>query len=252
MTGKKGKVILVGAGPGDPELISVKGLRLIQQADVIVYDALVLSELLTFAKVGCERLSVGKRAGHHSFSQEEINTLLIAKAKEGKMVVRLKGGDPFVFGRGGEEIEALRNEGIDVEIVPGITAGIGVPSSLGIPLTQRGTSSNVVFVTGSERADNGGNIDWSKISSADTIVVYMGIKSIRHVVSGLINAGRSPETLAVVIFGGTTPQEIVVHGTLNTITEAVEQVSASAPGIIVIGDVVGFLQSDKRVAEVQN
>jgi uroporphyrin-III C-methyltransferase / precorrin-2 dehydrogenase / sirohydrochlorin ferrochelatase len=252
---KAGKVLLVGAGPGDPELISVKGLRAIQNADVILYDALIQKELLLNARRDCELINVGKRSGKHSVSQEEINGILVVKAKEGKVVVRLKGGDPFIFGRGGEETEALRHEGINTEIIPGITAGIGIPSSLGISLTKRGYSSNVVFVTGNEQSGKESEIAWQKISAIDTIVVYMGIKNIRHIVKNLIGAGRFPETSAVVIFGGTTPEEIVVRGTLNTIADDVERVITDAPGIIVIGDVAGFIElhaQTKLASEIEN
>jgi uroporphyrin-III C-methyltransferase / precorrin-2 dehydrogenase / sirohydrochlorin ferrochelatase len=239
---QKGKVYLIGAGPGDPELITVKGLRLIEQADVVAYDALISFDLLSSTKPGCEKIFVGKRSDGHFADQREINSLLVKKAKEGKAVVRLKGGDPFVFGRGGEEVEALHNEGIKVEIVPGITAGTGVPSSLGIPLTHRGISSNVVFVTGSETSGKSDAIDWKKIAGIDTIVIYMGIKNLRNIVTKLITAGRSPDTPVVVIFGGTTLKEIVVDGTLSDISDNVDQIDTDKPGIILVGNVTELLQ----------
>ncbi|MDE3059185.1 MAG: uroporphyrinogen-III C-methyltransferase, partial [Bacteroidota bacterium] len=243
---KCGKVILVGAGPGDPELISVKGLRAIQSADVIAYDALVSPELLSSASAHCDKIFVGKRSGSHyalpqrGFQQEEINKILIARAREGKNVLRLKGGDPFVFGRGGEELQALREEGVDVEIIPGITAGTGIPSSLGIPLTHRGVASSVVFVTGSEISEKENGVDWGAISAIGTIVVYMGIKKLLEISEKLLMSGRSPETPAAVIFGGTTPEQLMVEGTLETIAEKTELVNSDAPGIIIVGEVVKF------------
>jgi len=240
-TATKGKVFLVGAGPGDPELISVKGLRAIQNADVIAYDALISPALLDSAKSGCEKIFVGKRADGHYASQSEINSILTVKAKEGKLVVRLKGGDPFVFGRGGEELRTLREEGIEVEIIPGITAGTGIPSALGIPLTSRNVSSSVVFVTGNETPDKKERIDWKSIAAIDTIVVYMGIKNLRNVVASLIESGKPVQTPAAVIFSGTTTEELVISGTLETIAGETEQVRPDGPGIIIIGEVVRFL-----------
>jgi uroporphyrin-III C-methyltransferase/precorrin-2 dehydrogenase/sirohydrochlorin ferrochelatase len=241
---KPGKVYLVGAGPGDPELITVKGLRILEHADVVAYDALVCFELLSSTKPDCEKIFVGKRSGGHYVQQKEINALLAQKAKEGKNVVRLKGGDPFVFGRGGEELESLREAGVEIEIVPGITAGTGVPSTLGIPLTHRGISSNVVFVTGSENPGKENSADWKNVAAVDTIVVYMGIKNLLYIVTKLTEAGRPQETPVAAIFGGTTSEEIVLEGTLQTINEKVEQVETDAPGIVIIGDVVGFLNVD--------
>jgi len=238
---RTGKVYLIGAGPGDPELITVKGLRLLKDADVVVYDALASFELLSSTKEECEKIFVGKRSGGHYVEQEEINLLLVKKAGAGKNVVRLKGGDPFVFGRGGEELKSLREAGIDAEIVPGITAGTGVPSSIGIPLTDRDMSSNVVFVTGSENPAKENTIDWKSVAAIDTIVVYMGIKNLVHITAKLSEAGRDGRTPAAVIFGGTTSTEIVVEGTLQTIGTKAREVETDAPGIVIIGDVVGFL-----------
>lgn len=238
---KPGKVYLIGAGPGDPELITVKGLRILEHADVVAYDALVCFELLSSTKPDCEKIFVGKRSGGHYVEQKEINALLALKANEGKNVVRLKGGDPFVFGRGGEELESLREAGVEVEIVPGITAGTGIPASIGIPLTHRGISSNVVFVTGSENPGKENRVDWKNVAAIDTIVVYMGIKNLSYTAASLTEAGRAQDTPVVAVFGGTTSEELVVQGTLQTINERVEQVETDAPGIVIIGDVVGFL-----------
>ncbi|MEW5798508.1 MAG: siroheme synthase CysG [Bacteroidota bacterium] len=242
MTSKTGKVLLVGAGPGDPDLISVKGLHAIHQADVIAYDALVNSELLSSAKHDCEKIFVGKRSGGHFVLQEEINHILITKAKEGKNVVRLKGGDPFVFGRGGEELLSLCEEGIDVEIIPGITAGIGIASSLGIPLTHRGIASSVVFITGSEISNKGKSVDWKNVAAIDTIVIYMGIRNLPVISARLIECGRDGETSVAVIYGGTTVKQIVVEGTLSTIAKNIQTAKTEAPGVIIIGDVVNALK----------
>jgi uroporphyrin-III C-methyltransferase / precorrin-2 dehydrogenase / sirohydrochlorin ferrochelatase len=238
---ESGKVYLVGAGPGDPELITVKGLQLLRHADVIAYDALVNFELLDAAKPSCEKLFVGKRSDGHFLRQEEINLLLAEKAREGKVVVRLKGGDPFVFGRGAEELEFLEDAGIDVSVVPGITAGTGIPSSLRIPLTHRGISSSAVFMTGSESADKEDGVDWSKIAAIDTVVIYMGIRNLRTIASRLMDEGRSPETPAVVVYGGTKPDEIVLAGKLSTIAAQAEEVVTDAPGIVIVGNVAAFL-----------
>ncbi len=238
---RRGKVYLVGAGPGDPDLITVKGLRLLKEADVVVYDALASFELLSSTKEECEKIFVGKRSGGHYVEQEEINALLVTKAGEGKIVVRLKGGDPFVFGRGGEELKSLREAGVEADVVPGITAGTGIPSSLGIPLTNRDVSSNVVFVTGSEDPAKESTIDWKSVAAIDTIVVYMGIKNLQHISSKLTEAGRDGETPAAVIFGGTTAEEIIVSGTLATISKKAGEAETDAPGIIIIGDVVKFI-----------
>jgi uroporphyrin-III C-methyltransferase len=235
---KTGIVYIVGAGPGDPDLISVKGLRAIQRCDVVVYDALIAPELLESAPPGAERVYVGKRAGRHCKRQEEINEILITHARSGKTVVRLKGGDPFVYGRGGEEITALRSAGIEMRIIPGITAGIGVPTSLGIPLTHRGISSGAAFVTGHECIQKKNMIDWHALASIDTVVIYMGLKEIDSIVGNLAIHGRSVDTPAAVIFGGTLPDERVVTGTLATIAERVRTTNTDLPALIVVGEVV--------------
>jgi uroporphyrin-III C-methyltransferase / precorrin-2 dehydrogenase / sirohydrochlorin ferrochelatase len=241
-----GKVFLVGAGPGDPELITVKGLKILRSAEVVLYDALVNSQLLSFAPESSEKYYVGKRSGVHCMRQEEINELLVAKAREGKRIIRLKGGDPFIFGRGGEELEALQEAGIETEVVPGITAGAGIPTSLGIPLTFRRESSSVVFVTGHEDpAKETERINWQSVSRIDTIVIYMGVKRLHDIVEELIRHGMSPLKPAAVIYGGTLPGEIAVRGVLEDIEEHVKNYSVESPGLIIVGDVVRFL--DRRV-----
>ncbi len=240
-----GKVYLVGAGPGDPELITVKGLRLLQQADVIAYDALVNFELLESAKPSCEKIFVGKRSDGHFVRQEEINALLARKANENKVVVRLKGGDPFVFGRGAEEMDYLQDAGIEVTAVPGITAGTGIPSSVGIPLTHRDRSSSVVFVTGSESDRKEKGVDWRVIAAVDTVVIYMGITNLRSIALKLMEAGRSPDTPAAAIFDGTKAGEIIVEGRLATIADQIDEHRSEAPGIVIVGEVVEFLDSKR-------
>jgi len=246
-----GKVILVGAGPGDPDLITVKGLRALQHADVIVYDALVSKDLLGKAKSGCELIYVGKRSGQHSAAQDEINLILLMKANEGKSVARLKGGDPFVFGRGVEEVQFLQTHGIEVDIIPGITAGTGIPSALGIPLTHRGISSSVVFLTGTDHFDKSSSADWNSIANIETVIIYMGIRNLTQIIEGLTNAGRSVDTPAAVVFDGTNEGEIVVEGTLRTIVGRTLQVQSAAPGIVIIGDVVRFLQGRATAGPLQ-
>jgi len=240
---KAGRVFLIGAGPGDPELITVKGLRILSSADVLIHDSLVSDQLVERAPRKAEKIYVGKRAGLHCMNQRDINDLLIRKARQGGTVVRLKGGDPFVFGRGAEEVEALRKAGILVEIVPGITAGTGVPASIGIPLTNRKMSSSVVFATGHEDPEKGGErIDWKNLSSADTIVVYMGIRRIGSLVGQWLSNGLPPSKPVAVILAGTLPEEIIITGTLETIVGLVNEHNGDLPGLIVVGETVGFLE----------
>ena len=238
-----GKVYLVGAGPGDPELITVKALRLLRSAEVVLYDALISNELLSEVPESAEKIYVGKRAGAHCVKQEEINELLIRKVCEGKCVVRLKGGDPFVFGRGGEEVKALQEAGIEVEAVPGVTAGVGLPTSLGIPLTHREESSSVLFLTGHEApAKSGEHVDWECVSHVDTIVIYMGVKRLGIITERLIRHGVSASKPVAVIFGGTLPAETVVTGTMENIEERAGEFSTDLPGLIVVGNVVRFFR----------
>ncbi len=244
--GKKaiGKVYLVGAGPGDPELLTLKALRHLQSADVIVYDALVNPALLKLADANVELIYVGKRAGAHYRRQEEINQILIDKAREGKFVVRLKGGDPFIFGRGGEEMAAVRGAGIEVEIIPGITAGIGAATALGIPLTERNHSSSVLFLTGHEDCGKQRqSIDWNAVAAAETVVIYMGLKRIAKLMEQMMAKNFDPLTPVAVIFAGTLPEEFVVEGTIESIAERVSHYQSGLPAIIIIGNVVRFLQS---------
>ena len=237
-----GKVYLVGAGPGDPGLLTVKGKVLLEYADVVIYDALVSSQILAMINPDAEKINAGKRRGRHSLLQEETTQLLIEKAQTNAVVVRLKGGDPFVFGRGGEEMEDLVNAGIPVEVVPGITSGIAAPAYIGIPLTHRDYSSSVTFVTGHEAAGKyRPEVNWDAIAhGSETIVIYMGVHNLPHIVEQLTQAGRSPETPVALIRWGTRPEQEELIGTLETIVEQVEVTGFEAPAIAVIGNVVNL------------
>lgn len=234
-----GFVSLVGAGPGDPGLITVAGLDRIKRADVVVYDRLIPESLLDHAEDGCELIYMGKIGGEKSHDQDAINRVLVEKAREGNRVVRLKGGDPFVFGRGGEEAEALRAAGIDFEVIPGVTSAIAVPAYAGIPVTHRGVASSLAVVTGHE--DPGKDetaIDWKSLAGVDTLVLLMGVRTLPEIVAKLVEAGRSAETPAAVICWGTTPEQRTVTGTLDDIGQRVEDAGLAPPAITVIGDVV--------------
>jgi len=234
-----GTVYLVGAGPGDPGLITVTGRQRLKEADVIVYDRLVSDALLKEARPDAELLFVGKVAGE-SHDQEAINRLLVEKAGSGKRVVRLKGGDPFVFGRGGEEAEALREAGISFEIVPGVTSAVAVPAYAGIPVTHRGLASTFAVITGHENPEKPeSSIDWGKLATAvDTLVFLMGTKTLPEIVEKLIENGCTPKTPAAVIRWGTTPEQQTVTGTLTDIVRRVQEANLSPPAITVVGEVV--------------
>lgn len=243
---------LVGAGPGDPGLLTLKAKVLLENADVVVYDALVSPPILAMINPNAEKIHGGKRRGRHSLVQEEISALLIEKARTNAVIVRLKGGDPFVFGRGGEEMEALIQAGISVEIVPGITSGIAVPAYAGIPLTHRDYSSTVTFVTGHEMTGKyRPNVQWSAIARAsETIVVYMGVHNLPNIIEELIAAGKSPETPIALIRWGTTPRQEELIGTLASIVRQIEETGFEAPAIAVIGEVVnlhGLLQLGRPI-----
>lgn len=241
---RRGIVYLVGAGPGDPGLLTIRGRELLRTCDAVVYDALVSEQLLATELGGrdVERHFVGKRGGQGgSARQEEIEALLVKLAREGRRVVRLKGGDPFVFGRGGEEAQTLAREGIAFEIVPGVTAGIAAPAYAGIPVTHRGRATSVVFVTGHEDPDKtASTIDWRGLAQVDTLVLYMGVRTLPAVIADLVAAGRSPSTAAAVIERGTLPSQRVVTGALGTIVQQAHDAGIEAPAIAVIGDVVAL------------
>ncbi len=232
-----GKVYLIGAGPGDPELITVKGLRALRRADVVVYDRLVNEELLDEAPEWAERVYVGKAPGRHTLQQEEINALLVERALDGLTVVRLKGGDPFVFGRGGEEALACAGAGVPWEVVPGISSAIAVPASAGIPVTHRGVAGSFAVVT-AHRAEDGEQPDWEALARLDTLVLLMGIATLRTATAALIAYGRSPATPAAIIERGTLPDERVTIATLGTLAEAAAREGVGSPATIIVGEVV--------------
>ena len=228
----RGKVFLIGAGPGDPELMTLKAARALGRCDVVLIDDLVNRGCLAHARSDARVIEVGKRAGCASTSQEFILKLCTGLARNGKTVGRLKGGDPFVFGRGGEELLALRSQGIDVEVIPGVSAGTGVPAALGIPVTHRGVAHGVTFVTG-----HGVEIDWAAlVRSRTTLVIYMGLMNIRKISLSLIEGGMDPATPACVIENGTLPSQKQVISTVGGLSAA----GLAAPALIVVGDVVAL------------
>jgi uroporphyrinogen III methyltransferase/synthase len=228
------KVYLVGSGPGDPELITVKGRRILQQADAILFDHLAPDALLDLAPPHAERLYVGKKKADHEFSQQEICAMLIERARRGLTVVRLKGGDPFLFGRGGEEAEALADAGIPFEIVPGVTTPLGIAAYTGVPLTHREHTSAVTFVTGHAV----GSIDWDKVGHAETLVVFMGLTNFGEIARRLIARGRSAETPAMAVRWATRPDQQTLVGTLATLPSLIEQRGMKPPATIIVGEVV--------------
>ncbi len=237
----KGKVYLVGAGPGDPGLLTLRGREVLEKADVVIYDYLANEEFLKYAPPQCERIYVGKKGGDHTLSQKAINDLLAEKGRD-KVVVRLKGGDPFVFGRGGEEAQVLVARGIPFEVVPGVTAAISVPAYAGIPLSHRDHTASMAFVTGHEREDSGtSKIAWDKLATGvGTLVFFMGVKNLPEICNSLITHGRPAHTPVAVIRWGTTPAQQTVTGTLEDIVEKVRQAGLKPPAITVVGEVVGL------------
>ncbi len=236
-----GKVYLVGAGPGDPGLITLRGKYLLERAEVIVYDYLANPKLLTHVPDTAQRVYAGKKGGGlHAFTQEGINQLLVDYAKAGKRVVRLKGGDPFIFGRGAEEIEELVAAGIDFEVVPGVTSATAAATYAGIPITHRKYTASVAFVTGHEDpTKKESNIAWDKLATgAGTLVIYMGIKNLPIITKKLIDNGRAPETPVAVVRWASTPEQHSVEGTLATITEVVKDAGIKPPALVIVGEVV--------------
>lgn len=237
-----GKVYLVGAGPGDPGLMTLKGKTLLEHADVVVYDALVSPPILEMISDRAVKINAGKRRGRHSKLQNETTQILIENARQYPVVVRLKGGDPFVFGRGGEEMLDLVNAGVPVEVVPGITSGIAAPAYAGIPVTHRAYSSSVTFVTGHEAAGKyRPDINWFAIAQgSETIVIYMGVHNLPNIVTQLQQGGLTPQTPVALIRWGTRPDQEQLIGTLETIIQKVEQTHFEAPAIAIIGNVVNL------------
>jgi uroporphyrin-III C-methyltransferase len=237
-------VHIVGAGPGDPELLTLKAVRVLQDADVCVYDKLVSPEILALIPAGATRIFAGKVARNHHMPQGEINALLVGLARSGRRVVRLKGGDPFLFGRGGEEAEALACHGLPFVVVPGITSASGCTAYAGIPLTHRGLAHGVRFVTGHTMDDAVLDLNWASLGDADTtLVVYMGRTNVRRMAERLIAHGLSPQTPAAAIVQGTRPEQRTLLATLAALPERVEEMNRPAPTLLVIGRVVALAET---------
>lgn len=233
------KVFLVGAGPGDEDLITIKALKCIQNSDVILYDRLVNKEILKHAKEDCELVYCGKLPNYHTMKQETINHFLVKYAKSGKIVTRLKGGDPFIFGRGGEEAEALVKNNIPYEIVPGITSGVAASAYAGIPVTHRDLSASVAFVTGHRKEGIEEDIKWESLAKGiDTIAIYMGVSNLPYIQEQLIKYGKSPHTPVAVIQWGTTVVQRTMTGTLENIYDLVLKEKITNPSMIIVGEVV--------------
>jgi uroporphyrinogen III methyltransferase / synthase len=237
-----GIVYLVGAGPGDPSLITLRGVDCLKKAEVVVYDYLANEQLLNHAPESAERIYAGKIGGRHNQGQDEINNVLVEKAKAGKVVVRLKGGDPFVFGRGGEECEALRDAGIPFEVVPGVTAAVGAAAYAGIPLTHRDITASVAFVTGQEGKDkNESTVDWDRLSlGGGTVVFYMGVTTLRRNMQRMMEHGRSADTPVALVRWATTPCQQILTGTLADIADRAEESGFKPPAITIVGEVVAL------------
>lgn len=238
---KKGEVILVGAGPGDPELLTIKGRKAIESADVVVFDRLVGREIFDLIPADAERIDVGKESSHHKVPQEQINQILLEKALEGKHVVRLKGGDPFLFGRGGEELELLAEHGVSFQEIPGITSAIAVPAYAGIPVTHRDCCSSLHIITGHQRAGKPLSINFDAlVQTGGTLVFLMGVSALRNICEGLLNAGMEPDMPAAVIEKGTTPAQRPILATLSTLPETAQQQQVKSPAIIIVGKVCAY------------
>jgi uroporphyrin-III C-methyltransferase len=233
------KVFLVGAGPGDEDLLTIKALKCIQKADVILYDRLVNKEILKHAKKDCDLIYCGKLPNFHMMKQETINHFLVKYAKNGKIVTRLKGGDPFIFGRGGEEAEALAKNKIPYEIVPGVTAGVAASAYAGIPVTHRYLSASVAFVTGHRREGADEETKWESLANGiDTLAIYMGVSNLPYIQQMLVKYGKDPNTPVAVIHWGTTDVQRTVTGTLENIYDRVNEQNISNPSMIIVGEVV--------------
>jgi len=242
----KGKVFLVGSGPGSPGLLTLRARQVIDQADVVLYDQLPGEEILATLPEKAEKIDCGKFGGRHTREQDDIEALMVEKAQEGKRVVRLKGGDPFLFGRGGEELEVLRAHDIPVELVPGVTSALAVPGAVGIPLTHRKYASQVTILTGHEepgKAESG--LDWENLAkNPGTLVILMGVKNIPVITQSLITHGKSPDTPVAIIERGLRPDQRVTTGTLGSIADMAKLRNVKPPAIIVIGDVVTVYSED--------
>jgi uroporphyrin-III C-methyltransferase len=249
MSSKTGIVYLVGAGPGDPELMTIRATKLLQVADTVIHDRLIPLEVLGWCRDDASLIDVGKYPDHHRIEQEEINRLLVQHAQRGEIVVRLKGGDPFVFGRGQEELEHCRRAGIECVVVPGISSCIAAPAAVGIPVTSRGVARSFAVVTGQTDPKLEAEIDFGSLATVDTIVVLMGCKNLAAIAQSLIAAGKAPKTPAAAIENATLPQQRVVAATLDKLSEAVQRAGLSNPLVSVIGQVAALANLDQIVSE---
>ncbi len=242
---RRGKVYLIGAGPGDPELMTVKGLRCLRDADVVLYDRLISPLLLEETRPGAALMYVGKGPKNHSLPQEDINTLLITYARQGCTVARLKGGDPYIFGRGGEEAEALAEAGIPFEVVPGVSSAVAVPAYAGIPVTHRDHASSVTFVTGHEGCHNKEQaVNWEALAAlGGTLVVLMGVTALPNFTRHLIEGGLATDTPAAIIQEGTTENQRIVTGTVENIAQRAREEGLTSPALTVIGNVVSLSET---------
>ncbi len=241
MFNNKGKVYIVGAGPGDPELITLRAIRCLAKADLVVHDYLAAKELLAYAPEGARRVYVGKQGGNHAMSQDDINSLLVEEAKRGNAVVRLKGGDPFIFGRGGEEALVLAQAGIPFEVVPGVSSAVAAPCYAGIPLTQREYTSTVAFVTGHEDPKKPeSRLHWEHLASIETLVFLMGVKNLPLITAKLMEHGKDPKTPAALVRWGTTPEQETVEGTLGEIGNLAREQGVKPPAVFVVGEVAAL------------
>jgi uroporphyrinogen III methyltransferase/synthase len=231
-----GRVFLIGAGPGDPELITVKGRGILERAECVLYDNLAPHELLDLAPASAERIYVGKKKSDHACSQEEICAIMIDRARQGRMVVRLKGGDPFIFGRGGEELDALFEAGVPFEVVPGVNAALGIAAYSGVPLTHREHTSAVTFVTG----HNPDQIDWGRVGASETVVIFMGLTTFGEIARRMIAHGRSASTPAMAVRWGTRPEQETITGALENLAERIAAKGMKPPATIIIGEVVAL------------
>ncbi|MFI4933360.1 MAG: uroporphyrinogen-III C-methyltransferase [Caulobacterales bacterium] len=242
-----GEVWLVGAGPGDPELLTIKALKVLQTADVVVHDGLVSEAILDLAPAQAQRISVAKRKSRHSYAQDEINRMLVAFARDGLKVARLKGGDPFIFGRGGEELEACRAAGVPCHIVPGVTAALAAGASAGAPLTHRGAAQAVTFVTGHAMSGGEPDLDWASLARTNqTVVIYMGVSTAPALAARLIGAGRAATTPALIVENASLPDERSIATTLADLASAAETVTG--PALLIVGEAMALAEA-LRVAD---
>lgn len=247
-----GKVYLVGAGPGHPDLLTLKAADLLKKADVVIYDRLIQEEVLAFCRPSAERIYMGQPVGKHESRQDEVHELLVTKAREGKLVVRLKGGDPFVFGRGGEEMEFLAERNVPFEVVPGVSAALAAPLAACIAVTHRESASSVAIVTGHETRKDPGRISWEALSKLDTLVFLMGVYNVREICTNLVEHGCHPATPAAMIQMAFWPDQRIVTGTLGSIADEVERLAIKPPATLVVGQVVKLREKLGMLDQISN